>query len=572
MWIVVFNISASVGIVLLSKVLFSYWPYPMMTTAVHLAMTWVYVSKRTSTKIDTAIIAHKLMAILLASSVALTNMSLQLNSIGIYELVKSAQLPLTLCLQWCYFRVHEGKYQCALAVTVALLVASGAAPVDGGRSGWMGLLAALGGVCANCSSKLLIKAYRMAFQIDSDALLASIAPIASALLTVVSMLVEKPDTPPPATAAVLLLTGLLAVCINYTTFRVISEHSPAYYLTLGPIKTIVVVAIAASWGDIRQSVSIVGAAAFSALYVYVQTDYWANAPVRDMGPLVKRQPGTAAAAALVVVMYVAGVQLATPPATSMVRRRDASLFKPGVLKEVTFGVVTTVVAPRVREDRTDTTPRHEGSWLNEVRQLPNTFVYANMVGASNTTLDAWARLPGINATRAHNYGRQLGECPGYLRYLYEHYDALPDVSVFLHGYPYDHNPDIIRDLTTFIDRVAEYSTLPAMDYVHLNTYAIRDRCLPIMGGILSHMFSNSSHPGCLAPTYCCAQFMVTREAIRRIHRDVYRKTLEVAIEKGTGCGELEHSWHMLFRGEMQFTGLTIGELIHSVPSEPAPEY
>ena len=57
-----------------------------------------------------------------------------------------------------------------------------------------------------------------------------------------------------------MLTGILAICINCTTFSVISQHGPAFYMMLGPLKTIAVVAIANSWGSTRQCVSIVGAA------------------------------------------------------------------------------------------------------------------------------------------------------------------------------------------------------------------------------------------------------------------------------------------------------------------------
>ena len=66
--------------------------------------------------------------------------------------------------------------------------------------------------------------------------------------------------------------------------------------------------------------------------------------------------------------------------------------------------------------------------------------------------------------------------------------------------------------------------------------------------------------------------MVTREAIRRIRRNVFRRTQQLIIDKKGGCDLLEHAWHVLFRGEARFTGKTIGELVHSTPSAPAPSY
>ena len=102
---VAFNVFASVAIVMLSKTLYAVWPFPIMCTAVHLVLTSMYVSdaKQLDDVVDPTTIAHRLLAILLALSIALTNVSLKLNSIGIYELVKSLQLPMTLLMQSCFF-------------------------------------------------------------------------------------------------------------------------------------------------------------------------------------------------------------------------------------------------------------------------------------------------------------------------------------------------------------------------------------------------------------------------------------------------------------------------------------
>jgi hypothetical protein len=240
--------------------------------------------------------------------------------------------------------------------------------------------------------------------------------------------------------------------------------------------------------------------------------------------------------------------------------RNPRLLKPGVLKPVMFEVVTTVVSHRLRYDAGNRANRTEGMWFDEVLGLPNTRLHVNLVDANEATLTRLNGKVGLQAVSVPNPGRAQ-ECPGYLRYMAQRYDTLPDVSIFLHGYPFDHNPDIIKEIGTFIRLASKTGTLPPMDFVHLNTDAYPERCLRVSKlHQLQKIFLSPADPGCLAMVYCCAQFMVTRETIRRIHRRIYQRALNVT-SSSQDCSNMEHSWHALFRGQNRFNGLTVGELL-----------
>jgi len=48
-----------------------------------------------------------------------------------------------------------------------------------------------------------------------------------------------------------------------------------------------------------------------------------------------------------------------------------------------------------------------------------------------------------NEVLLNNVGR---EGHSYYKYIYDNYDNLEDYTIFLQGYPFDHSPNIIRDL------------------------------------------------------------------------------------------------------------------------------
>ncbi|CAM9300791.1 unnamed protein product, partial [Ectocarpus fasciculatus] len=127
----------------------------------------------------------------------------------------------------------------------------------------------------------------------------------------------------------------------------------------------------------------------------------------------------------------------------------------------------------------------------------------------------------------NGFGAQ--ECNGYLSYIISHYHHLPDVSIFLHGKPTEHNKDILKH----INAILQHWEVEDIGFLHLNNQVM----LPMNsmdkrnGGTFWTMwgFLKKSMPRDLR-VQCCAQFMVTRERIHLRPLWFYENLLELVYE------------------------------------------
>ena len=142
----------------------------------------------------------------------------------------------------------------------------------------------------------------------------------------------------------------------------------------------------------------------------------------------------------------------------------------------------------------------------------------------------------------NGFGAQ--ECNGYLSYIITYYHHLPDVSIFLHGKPAEHNKDILKH----INAVLKHWEVQDIGFLHLNTQILLPRnsmqkrngnqFWPLWG------FLPKSIPQSLE-VQCCAQFMVTRERIHIRPLWFYENLLELVYETGN-CAFPEIAWHIAF--------------------------
>jgi len=171
------------------------------------------------------------------------------------------------------------------------------------------------------------------------------------------------------------------------------------------------------------------------------------------------------------------------------------------------------------------------------------------------------------------------ECPGMLAFIVENYNSLADVSIFLHGFPFDHNThlaDLLKELFDWNRRTG----LPFFDFMYANDWLFtrcyrnpRNNSIGEMLGLDAEYFpyegTRLSRQGCYLPKFCCAQFLVSREAIQRRPRSFYRLALKLVNElpyhpEMGPCAEMEMLWHAIFRWEAHFTGLTINEFVYAL--------
>lgn len=162
-------------------------------------------------------------------------------------------------------------------------------------------------------------------------------------------------------------------------------------------------------------------------------------------------------------------------------------------------------------------------------------------------------LPGAGHTTPRNKGNEVGP---FLHYILENYDRLPAHIAFIHGHRVSHH-------TYQLDIVPVMKAVRwgAMPYLPLNVHMYQrvDSEKPEfndMRRVWPHLFSD------LAPTmpkvflsWCCAQFVVTRAAVRARPKAFYQNLYDWVTDAHPVLGNassyissrvLEQTWHMIF--------------------------
>jgi len=155
--------------------------------------------------------------------------------------------------------------------------------------------------------------------------------------------------------------------------------------------------------------------------------------------------------------------------------------------------------------------------------------------------------------------RRAQECLAYTTYIIENYHKLPNHVVFLHGYPVDHNPYLLEQLQTLLDK-----DLPVPDFLHLNSESVLLRCQRYTRNttIIRHLgLQANATETCYQPKYCCSQFVVAKEAILKRSLHFYRMLRKLTMDN-QDCSQMEHLWHVVFGHAASFDGLSIKDLLH----------
>eukprot|EP00397_Hematodinium_sp_SG-2012_P048525 GEMP01055638.1.p1 GENE.GEMP01055638.1~~GEMP01055638.1.p1 ORF type:complete len:465 (+),score=62.71 GEMP01055638.1:104-1498(+) len=162
------------------------------------------------------------------------------------------------------------------------------------------------------------------------------------------------------------------------------------------------------------------------------------------------------------------------------------------------------------------------------------------------------------------------ECSGYMAYLHDSYDELPEYTFFLHADAIEHIPQFYFLGATVL---AASKGLLNNGFVHLGShYVLPDFVLEQeeFGNVWRSIFHSSIAPKLSAVlAYCCAQFMVSRKQIqirpksfytaawtyfasKASYYDLFRpikhvRTLDTINRKP--CVFLEYMWHVIFGEE-----------------------
>ncbi|OEL29897.1 putative membrane protein [Dichanthelium oligosanthes] len=240
------SVASSVAIVICNKALISTLGFPFATTLTswHLMVTFctLHVAQRLRFFEPKAIDGHTvvLFGLLNGTSIGLLNLSLGFNSIGFYQMTKLAIIPFTVLLETIFLKKRFSEtIKFSLLV---LLLGVGIASVTDLKLNFLGSVLsglAIATTCVGQIRKLKVSSTQLLYQSApyQAAILFATGPFVDQLLTDRSVFAHKYTAP---VVGFIVLSCLIAVSVNFSTFLVIGTTSPVTYQVLGHLKTCLV--------------------------------------------------------------------------------------------------------------------------------------------------------------------------------------------------------------------------------------------------------------------------------------------------------------------------------------------
>ncbi|GER49580.1 nucleotide/sugar transporter family protein [Striga asiatica] len=256
--------------------------------------------------------------ILNGTSIGLLNLSLGFNSVGFYQMTKLAIIPCTVLLETLFFR-KIFRYQCEFTYEVSvlavntfftivfsrnvqaslgvLLIGVGIATVTDLQLNVLGSVLSLLAVVTTCIAQIMTNTIQKKFKVSSTQLLYQSCPYQALTLFLTGPFVDGLLTNlnvfafnyTPKVLAFIVLSCLISVSVNFSTFLVIGKTSPVTYQVLGHLKTCLVLAFGYvllrdpfSWRNILGIlIAIVGMVLYS-YYCNMESQQKANAEAAQL--------------------------------------------------------------------------------------------------------------------------------------------------------------------------------------------------------------------------------------------------------------------------------------------------
>lgn len=226
------------------------FPFATTLTSWHLMVTFctLHVAQRfnvfESKSVDMKTVM--LFGILNGVSIGLLNLSLGFNSIGFYQMTKLAIIPFTVLLETLFLKKQfSQKIKFSLFL---LLVGVAIASVTDLQLNLVGTILSLLAIATTCVGQILTNTIQKRLNVSSTQLLYQSAPFQAAILFVSGPVVDQCLTKQnvfaykysPIVLAFIILSCIISVSVNFSTFLVIGKTSPVTYQVLGHLKTCLV--------------------------------------------------------------------------------------------------------------------------------------------------------------------------------------------------------------------------------------------------------------------------------------------------------------------------------------------
>jgi len=176
--------------------------------------------------------------------VVLTNLSLQYNSVGFYQLMKVLTTPVIVFLQTLFYN-ETFSFQIKLSLIIICLGVIISTVTDV-QLNMLGTVIATLAVFVTSQYQIWVGTKQKELEVNSMQLLMYQAPISAAMLIPCIPLLDntsKLTTPNLATACLILVSCFFALLVNLSTFLVIGKTSPITYNVLGHFKLTVILVL-----------------------------------------------------------------------------------------------------------------------------------------------------------------------------------------------------------------------------------------------------------------------------------------------------------------------------------------
>ncbi|XP_024380369.1 UDP-xylose transporter 2 [Physcomitrium patens] len=248
------SVISSVAIVICNKTLITTLGFCFATTLTswHLAVTFCSLHVARSLKL----FEHKPFdlrtlfgfAVLNGISIGLLNLSLGFNSVGFYQMTKLAIIPCTVLLETVFYRKRfSQRVQFSIAL---LLFGVGVATVTDLQLNFLGSVISCLAIVTTCVAQIMTNTIQKRFKVSSTQLLYQSAPYQAATLFVSGPFLDAALTNRNVFSFdynsfvlfFIVLSCLISVSVNFSTFLVIGKTSAVTYQVLGHLKTCLVLA------------------------------------------------------------------------------------------------------------------------------------------------------------------------------------------------------------------------------------------------------------------------------------------------------------------------------------------
>lgn len=222
-------------------------------------------------------------------SIGLLNLSLGFNSVGFYQMTKLAIIPCTVLLETLFFRK---KFSRSVQFSLTILILGvGVATVTDLQLNALGSFLSLLAVLTTCVAQIMTNTIQKKFKVSSTQLLYQSCPYQAITLFIVGPFLDGLLTNQnvfafaytPQVLFFIVLSCLISVSVNFSTFLVIGKTSAVTYQVLGHLKTCLVLAFGYillrdpfSWRNILGILIAVVGMVFYSYYCTLESQWKAN--------------------------------------------------------------------------------------------------------------------------------------------------------------------------------------------------------------------------------------------------------------------------------------------------------